>query len=119
MATTGAKYPTISFECKRCGKCCSSAFFALDNVAIGKDIEGIAQWIKWHGCEPMRYPGKDGDVLAIKIHIPCEHLVIDTETKLATCLIYDRRPPLCRNYLCDKSKQLDVVELVKEHGICI
>ena len=101
------------FECQRCGTCCSTAFFALDNVRIGEDKEGIAQWIKWHGCEPMRYPGKNGDVLAIKIPIPCEHLVIDPETKLATCLIYDRRLPLCRNYFCEKAKQATIQEIVQ------
>ena len=91
--------------CKQCGTCCSSAFLALVNVPADDDNQEIARWLKYHGCEPMRYPGGNGEVLAVKIPIPCEHLSSDPGTGQAVCLIYENRPKVCINYFCKKAKE--------------
>ena len=105
-------------NCKRCGVCCSSAFFAMYNRPIDEDTEEIARWILYHGCEPMRYPTENGDVLAIKIPIPCEHLGY-SEKEGYHCKIYETRPVVCKNYFCKKVKDEGVLNVIKENGIRI
>lgn len=101
-------------ECKRCGKCCSSFFLALDNIPIDQDEKEIARLASYHGCEPMEYNGK----LAIKVPNPCKHLSWDEDGK-AVCLIYENRPIVCREYFCQKAIKAGIVDLVKEHGVRI
>ena len=105
--------------CRRCGVCCSSAFLALANVPADQDREGLARWLSYHGCEPMRYPGENGDVLAVKIPLPCKHLACEPESGKTSCLIYESRPRVCRDYLCDKAKEAAIKDLVTEHGVCL
>jgi len=105
------------FECKRCGRCCSSAFLALHNILVEDDKQEIAQWLKYHGCEPMHYPGKDGDVLAVNIPISCEHLSSETGTRKAVCLIYENRPNVCKNYFCKPVKDECVRKLANGIGL--
>lgn len=104
--------------CQRCGTCCLSAFLALANVPIEQDSQELARWLSYHGCEPMRYPGEKGEVLAVKIPIPCKHLASEPAGGKTGCLIYKTRPNVCREYLCKKARDAEIVNLVKQHGIC-
>ena len=96
--------------CVRCGRCCSSAFLALTNVPADQDEQDLARWLLYHGCEPMRYPTPEGDVLAVKIPLPCKHLAREPRGGKTSCLIYENRPKVCREYLCEKAKEAAIVE---------
>ncbi len=104
--------------CLRCGTCCSSAFFALMNVSIEDDAQELARWMSYFGCEPMKYPTSEGEVLAVKIPMPCKHLAREPESGKMGCLIYENRPNVCREYLCKKARDAEILELVKKHGVC-
>ena len=105
-------------QCLRCGICCSSAFLALNNVPIDHDEQEIARWLSYHGCEPMKYPTPEGEVLAVKIPMPCKHLASEPEGGKTGCLIYGNRPNVCREYLCKKARDAEIFGLVKKHGVC-
>ena len=100
--------------CKRCGHCCTSAFFALTDRPADEDNLELARWISYHGCEVMKYHSAqvNKEVLSIRIPIVCQHL--KRENGVYTCAIYENRPKVCRDYLCKDAMNEGVVELVED-----
>lgn len=104
-------------KCLRCGYCCMTAFFALTDIPADDDKQEIGRWIQCHGCEPMRYPSKDGkeDVLAVKIPIVCQHL--EQNDGVYGCKIHSTRPKVCQNYFCKRAQDEVVKDLVNTESI--
>lgn len=88
--------------CKRCGRCCTTAYMKLDNVPED-DPREIGKWLRYHGCFTQTHDG----VLAVGIPIICQHLDFDKKTGEYACKIYDRRPIVCRKYECERCKEAD------------
>lgn len=74
--------------CKQCGDCCT--YIALE---ISSDT---ALWLEMHGIPLITENGKR----KLMIDAACRRQ--DPVTKL--CLIYDERPTICKNYLCDVAR---------------
>ena len=83
--------------CKRCGRCCLYTKITLPNTEDG--IDG-SKWIQLHGCEIKHSKNE----LAVIVPAICDHLYFDPKEGFA-CGIYNDRPKICRNYLCDKAKK--------------
>lgn len=82
-------------ECRQCGECCRYIKFEFDVPT--KDGLDAARWISFHrNCEAIIDNGK----AKIKVWSPCRHLVYDRKTSMYNCLIYEKRPDLCKMYEC-------------------
>jgi len=54
--------------------------------------------------------GDEPDVLACKVPLICQHLTFNPKTGLSACAIYEDRPPICRNFLCEAARREDEAE---------
>ena len=95
--------------CTRCGQCCTCAFIGLHSIRVDDDPQEFARWLAYHRCDVKGLPTEDGDVLMIRIPMVCKHLAYDKQG-LASCKIYDTRPQICRDHLCDKLRSGAVPE---------
>ena len=85
--------------CKRCGNCCTTAFFADRAVPLPGDPQELARWWAYHHCEPMAYPSPDGSLcLGVKVPLVCRHLT--NRRGVFSCAIYETRPKVCQSYFC-------------------
>lgn len=81
---------TKNGKCSGCGNCCAN-FLPISDV----EIERIRQYIKKHGVTEQirRYPTAEP---MIDMMCPFRN---EAEKK---CTIYEIRPAICRDFLCDK-----------------
>jgi len=77
-------------SCRRCGDCCKQVVFRVPT-------EGSTLFWRLHGLEVFDV----GDVEVVRIHDKCEWF--DGET--TSCKNYERRPSICKDFLCDKAKE--------------
>jgi len=82
--------------CSRCGLCCLYTKIVMPDNDKGRDG---TEWVKLHGCKVVR----ENDQLAIIIPAICDHLYFDADSNHFACGIYDKRPQICRNYLCARA----------------
>jgi hypothetical protein len=88
--------------CRTCKK--------VNSIFIGKcscgevfvDKMGTTDWYSYYHCE-IRAEEETGNI-AIFIPLTCQHLNFNPETGMAVCLIYNDRPQICREYLCEAAK---------------
>ena len=78
--------------CTRCGKCCKQVVFRVPKV------EGSMLFWRLHGIE--FYDDKAAGMAVVVLHDKCEWL--DGET--LRCKNYERRPQMCRDFLCDTAR---------------
>ena len=90
--------------CRRCGQCCNKAVLILEghNMALAKNRD-VAQWYSHHHCD-VKVDSETGD-LAIFIPLVCKHLNYDTKSGISHCMIYETRPQICRDYLCEAAEK--------------
>jgi Fe-S-cluster containining protein len=79
------------FECR--GECCRSVAIELEEPEDLNEFEDL-KWYLFHTGITV-YIDKDGDWY-VDVPIKCKHL--DDEGK---CMIYETRPPVCRDYDVD------------------
>ena len=86
----GVKDFTINGKCSGCGNCCAN-FLPVSNV----EIERIQRYIKKHGIKERlrRFP-----TVEPMVDMMCPFRD-DLEKK---CTIYEVRPAVCRDFLCDR-----------------
>ena len=84
--------------CERCGNCCLYTKITIPDTEDG--IEG-SKWVELHGCKVTR---KNGDISVIVPAI-CDHLYFDPGKMHFVCGIYNERPKVCRDYLCNEAKK--------------
>jgi Fe-S-cluster containining protein len=77
--------------CVRCGKCC---------LIWGMKAQDDGQYELFNRLHGMIYED-DGDHLLMQAR--CQAVGFDLEGR-AHCVIYDERPQLCRDYLCDAAR---------------
>lgn len=87
--------------CRQCGQCCVYAIVPIPGATRDHDPMEIVSYLEAHNCKV--YDGEQ--CLMLRIPMNCQHLEFDTATNTAHCLIYDRRPQLCRDYLCDAARE--------------
>lgn len=86
--------------CRRCGQCCNKALLIMDGCNLAQEkMRDLAQWYSYHHCEIRAEEGTGN--MSIMIPMVCQHLNFNPETGFAACLIYDKRPQICREYLCE------------------
>lgn len=77
--------------CVRCGKCC-----LIFGMRVGDD-EQYRAFNELHGIVYQN----DGQHMLVRLR--CEAVGFDFEGR-AHCVVYDERPQLCRDYLCDAAR---------------
>jgi Fe-S-cluster containining protein len=80
-------------KCKRCGTCCK---FLDVVVSFGYD-EVLAEFYKARGLKVVY---TDKDQMAVEIPQRCPHLRRAYKGTIYSCAIYDKRPELCREWVC-------------------
>lgn len=92
--------------CKECdGNCCKLLVIEIDTPETKDDYEDI-KWYLFHKGVCV-YIDKD-DCWNVQFDSKCKHL-----TKDDTCAIYEKRPPVCKNYHvkdCDMNTK-DICEI--------
>lgn len=103
--------------CLRSGECCKSVYFVLENIPVNEDKREIGRWASYHpGVQVMRHR-KDGvDYLAIKVPSDCMFLTKD-EKGLYGCAVYESRPQICKEYLCQAAKDDDTAKKLIEENM--
>jgi Fe-S-cluster containining protein len=95
--------------CRRCGQCCTSINLVLGGIPVEEDKndQELARWIACHGVQVRGLVQKEGTPPVLQITIPliCKHLQYDGNTGLCSCAIYDKRPKICREHLCNAAKE--------------
>ena len=69
----------------------------MTNRSYDDDPMGIKDLMRYHGLEPLR--NAKGE-LGVHISGDCEHH--GKKDGKSFCKIHDKRPPVCRNYFCEK-----------------
>lgn len=77
-------------NCKKCGGCCKTLILPL-GITVDDDSQ---KWLEYHGIKVIR----GNPISYIEIDAVCSNL------KDNQCSIYEQRPQVCRDYLCDKLK---------------
>jgi len=44
------------------------------------------------------------EVLGVKMPLVCQHLKYNPKTGVSSCAIYENRPKVCRDFLCEAAK---------------
>jgi Fe-S-cluster containining protein len=74
------------------------------NTDEGKEY---ARYVAAHRMKVMVVDLEDGGARALAVMVPltCEHLEYDGNTGLCSCAIYEARPKICRDHLCNAAKE--------------
>lgn len=90
-------------SCRRCGQCCNKALIVVDNCKLENPVyRDMARWYSYHHCQ-VKIDDRTGG-MAIIIPLVCQHLEFDPASGTAICLIYDKRPQICRDYICEAAE---------------
>lgn len=93
--------------CKRCGNCCREAVLTISHLIVnGKilNLDQLARWLSYHRCDAKRV-GELSDLLEVKIPLSCIHLGFNEVEGTYFCKIYNKRPEICRVFLCERAKE--------------
>ena len=105
--------------CKRCGNCCIGAFMSV-GVLTDENREWMMEqgrWLAYHRCDVFLTKNKEGkEVMQIKIPIVCQQLVYKPNEGYV-CKIYEKRPLLCRQYMCDNFSSSEREEILKRKAV--
>jgi len=88
--------------CNRCGRCCMNPVVALHNLPVNGDKKEIGRWLQGHGVQIMKMDNGKEEVLAIQFNSICGHLAF--EGNQTACRIYENRPVICREHICERAK---------------
>ena len=91
--------------CQRCGHCCVSLNIVDNSLTLeGAKGTGFKEFLEAHHCTIgiSKKPGMEGK-LQIRVPLLCKYLSM--QNGVATCLIYENRPPICRAYKCERAKE--------------
>jgi len=72
-------------QCKKCGKCCQILYVNLKSAPNQKH----RKWLRDHYIDVIA----DGKKLIVPVK--CKY-----QNKIGLCMIYDRRPEICKKFLC-------------------
>ncbi len=89
------KNSSASF-CRRCARCCSYFCIEIDTPETRGDYDDLA-WILAHRNVAIHVIGKTWQLM---VHNRCRHL-----SKKEGCLIYDKRPRICRKHVPGSCEQ--------------
>ncbi len=87
---------TINGQCSRCGGCCTD-ILPMNYI----EIDRIQRYVKQHHIQPIEH-----------IHDPntIDLLCPFLDQKSHSCIIYDVRPRICRDFICSLGKE-DIAKL--------
>jgi Fe-S-cluster containining protein len=89
-------------ECVRCGQCCTYAYIWLGHIEVDNDPNDFGKWLSYHHCDIKRMQTEgQPDTLGVRVPLVCKFL--DHNAGIATCRIYEKRPNICREYVCERT----------------
>lgn len=65
----------------------------------------MARWYSYHHLDVTI--DEEGGGMAINIPLVCQYLIYDTGSGMAYCKIYETRPQICREYICESANGED------------
>ena len=80
--------------CKHCGDCCEYVILASAIDLQETELSEYIDWLQDHGIEVIRR----GNAIMSRIKVHCVH------RRSSRCDIYEKRPGICRNYICEVDK---------------
>ncbi len=80
---------TCNGKCSNCGQCCSN-LLPLSN----SEVKRIKQYIKKHNIKEQRHN------VMVGVDMTCPF----RDERNRKCLIYDIRPQICREFMCNHTK---------------
>lgn len=83
---------TIDGKCSQCGECCGSLLPMTD-----EEVRSIHRYVKKHGIRVRKSILPTSDIL---FDMTCPFL--DVNKKTEKCMIYEKRPYICRTFLCSR-----------------
>ena len=92
---------TCKGECTQCGKCCSNLLPMTD-----EEVKEIKQYIKVNRIKEHSHIVAPLATLTIDMTCP----FLDDSKSCEKCAIYEVRPKICRDFICDP-KQIAKVDL--------
>ena len=92
---------TCSGKCTQCGECCSNLLPMSD-----EEVKEIKQYIKANGIKEHSHIVAPLATLTIDMTCP----FLDDSKSCEKCTIYEVRPRICRDFICDP-KQRPKVDL--------
>jgi len=93
--------------CKKCGACCKETTMRIDiSGKSQKDIEDYRKYLSLHACSSFI----QGDTLTVLAPVMCSLLGYQ-EGKGYICSDYENRPEICRKFLCQKAKDVEVLNV--------
>lgn len=90
--------------CKRCGQCCMFACVIMEGLKVAEDKMELGRWFEEHHCKVIPVQRDEGTVLGLRIPLICRNLEIDTSSGTAHCMIYETRPQICRDHICEAAR---------------
>lgn len=90
---------TCNGKCTECGECCSNLLPMTDD-----EIKTIKRYIKRNGIK--EHSRVVAPLLQPTIDMTCPFL--DSSKSCEKCTIYEVRPKICRDFICDPKQRLTV-----------
>lgn len=81
---------TVNGKCSSCGQCCSN-LLPMSN----REVKRIKAYIKQHGIKEQRHNVASG------IDMTCPF----RDEANRKCLVYEVRPAICRQFMCNHTKE--------------
>ncbi len=103
-----AKKTAMAQECSICAaRCCKYLNIVVENPRTPEEVEYLL-WHIFHGASEV-YLDEDGD-WSVVFHNECYHLTQDNR-----CMIYERRPAICRQFSSTGCHGDVFEESIREH----
>ena len=90
---------TCKGECTQCGKCCSNLLPMTD-----EEVKEIKRYIKANGIKEHSHIAAPLATLTIDMTCP----FLDDSKSCEKCAIYEVRPKICRDFICDPKQRAKV-----------
>lgn len=92
---------TKNGKCSRCGECCTHHLMMSE-----KEKQTIRKYVRKHKIKPCHHNAQ-----GTSVDLMCPFL--DTSKPQAKCLIYPVRPLVCQLFICCKTKQQFMFDVIK------
>jgi Fe-S-cluster containining protein len=77
-------------------------------VESDNDPDEFQRYVSFHRCQVYRATQEEKpDVMGVKLPLVCRHLNFDGNIGECSCAIYETRPKICQDFLCNAAKKED------------
>jgi Fe-S-cluster containining protein len=80
-----------------------TVYFGHTQINLENDDQEFGLYFQHHHCQITKRELDDGSTcLGVRIPLVCKHLSL--KGGVASCRVYEKRPVICKNYLCQRAK---------------